>query len=176
MFHTRLFFGALVLGGVAYPVYQQQTPAASGRLSRPAAPAALALDRWQAKRLPPLPQGVTLDMIRLGDSVYHYAGGCVTCHGPNAMGLPDKGSGLSLGLHFVPVEPAAIDSLVTAGLPEAVTRTTIAMPPRGAGSNLSPEQIRQVAAYVWAIASTYDEPWPGGHATHGVEKKRNTGE
>jgi hypothetical protein len=92
------------------------------------------------------------------------------------MGLPDKGSALSLGLHFVPVEWNAIDSLVTTGLPEPVTRTTIAMPPRGAGSNLTPDQIRQVSAYVWAIAQTYDEPWPGGHRTHGGEGKRNIGE
>jgi mono/diheme cytochrome c family protein len=175
MSHIRLLFGALVLGGMAaYPLRQTQTPAASARIG--AARTALPLDRWQPKQLPPLPQGVTLDMIRLGDSVFHYAGGCVACHGPNAMGLPDKGSALSLGLHFIPEEPRAIDSLVTAGIPEPVTRTTIAMPPRGAASNLSPEQTRQVAAYVWAIALTYDEPWPGGHRTHGTEKKRSTGE
>jgi mono/diheme cytochrome c family protein len=175
MSHLRLLLGALVLGGAApHPLHQQLTPAASGRIG--ATPSPLPLDRWQPKRLPPLPTGVTLDMLRLGDSVFHYAGGCVACHGPNAMGLPDKGSALSLGLHFIPVEPSAIDSLVTAGIPEAVTRTTIAMPPRGAGSNLSPEQIRQVASYVWAIAQTNDEPWPGGHRTHGTEKKRSTGE
>src|SRR2546423_15178832 len=109
---------------------------------------------------------MTLDMIRLGDSVLHNAGGCNPCHGPDAMGLPDKGSGLSLGLNFIPAEWSAIDSLVTQGIPEALTRTSIAMPPRGAASNLSPEQIRQVAAYVWAISHTYDEPWPGGHRTH----------
>ncbi|HWJ22839.1 MAG TPA: c-type cytochrome, partial [Gemmatimonadaceae bacterium] len=101
---------------------------------------------------------------------------CVTCHGPNAMGMPDKGSSLSLGLHFVPVEWGPIDSLVTAGLPEAMTRTSIAMPPRGAGSNLTPDQIKQVAAYVWAIAQTYGEPWPGGHKSHGTEVARSTGE
>jgi mono/diheme cytochrome c family protein len=174
MSHTRLFVGALILGGVAYPLSHQQMKPASGRMG--AAPTALALDRWQPKQLPPLPQGVTLDMIRQGDSVFHYAGGCTACHGLDAMGLPDKGDALSLGLHFIPAEPGAIDSLVTAGIPESVTRTSIAMPPRGAASNLSPEQIRQVAAYVWAIAQTYDEPWPGGHRTHGVEKKKSTGE
>jgi mono/diheme cytochrome c family protein len=177
MSRILMVFGALALSGVAaYPLVQQQTPSGSGRLSQAGTPSALPLDRWQPKRLPPLPPGMTLDMIRLGDSVFHYAGACVTCHGPNAMGLPDKGSALSLGLHFVPVEWNAIDSLVTTGLPEPVTRTTIAMPPRGAGSNLTPDQIRQVSAYVWAIAQTYDEPWPGGHRTHGGEGKRNIGE
>jgi mono/diheme cytochrome c family protein len=170
MSRTRLFVGALLLGGVAYPTYRQQKPAAAGRMSS-AAPAALSLDRFQPKQLPPLPQGVTLDMIRAGDSVFHNAGGCIACHGLDAMGLPDKGDALSLGLHFIPEVPAAIDSLVTAGIPEAVTRSSIAMPPRGAASNLSAEQIREVSAYVWAIAATADEPWPGGHRTHGVEKK-----
>jgi hypothetical protein len=42
----------------------------------------------------------------------------------------------------------------------------MAMPPRGAGSNLSDGDIRAVAAYVWAITHTLDEPWPGGHRRH----------
>jgi mono/diheme cytochrome c family protein len=168
--------GALAVGGVAaLPFRQQQTPPATGRLAR-AAPAAMPLDRWQAKTLAPLPSGMTLDMIRQGDSVFQFAGACNSCHGPDAMGLPDKGSGLSLGLNFIPVQWQAIDSLVTAGMPEPVTRTSIAMPARGAGSNLSPEQIRQVAAYVWAIAQTYDEPWPGGHRTHVAARPRISGE
>lgn len=91
-------------------------------------------------------------------------------------GTPRQGLRGEPRLHFVPVEWSAIDTLVTTGLPEPGTRTTIAMPPRGAGSNLTPEQIRQVSAYVWAIAQTYDEPWPGGHRTHGAEGKRNIGE
>src|SRR3712207_8236764 len=55
-----------------------------------------------SKRLPALPAGVTLDMIRAGDSVYRGKGGCVTCHGPDAFGMPNSGSGLTLGLNFIP--------------------------------------------------------------------------
>jgi mono/diheme cytochrome c family protein len=147
---------------------QQQTPPGSSRTGRDET-SALPLDRWQRKTLPPLPSGMTLEMIRQGGSVFQGAGGCVTCHGTDAMGLPDKGSGLSMGLHFIPVEWAAIDSLVTKGIPEDITRTSIAMPPRGAGSNLTPEQTRQVAAYVWAIAQVSGEPWPGGQRSRGKE-------
>jgi mono/diheme cytochrome c family protein len=125
------------------------------------------LDNWQPRTLPALPAGVTLVMIRQGDSVFHGKGGCVTCHGADAMGMPNSGSALSLGLNFIPDEPKAIDSLVTAGIPEALTRASIAMPPRGAAQNLTPDEIRQVAAYVWAISHVRDEPWPGGHRTHG---------
>jgi mono/diheme cytochrome c family protein len=169
---------AVVAGGAALVSPPQQgTSAGGGRMGRDNPSAnALPYDRWQAKALPALPTGVTLDMIRMGDSVFHYAGACITCHGPNAMGLPDKGSSLSLGLHFVPTQIDAIDTLVTQGLPEALTRSSVAMPPRGAGSNLTPDQIRSVSAYVWAIAQVAGEPWPGGHKTHGAETKRNTGE
>ena len=85
------------------------------------------LDRWQPKQLPALTGGVTLDLIRAGDSVFHGPGGCYTCHGSDAMGMPNMGSAISLGLNFVPVELAAIDTLVTDGIPESVTRTSIAM-------------------------------------------------
>jgi mono/diheme cytochrome c family protein len=126
----------------------------------------LARDRWQPKRLPALPTGMTLAMIRAGDSLYRGKGGCVMCHGPDGFGGPDSGSAVTLGLNFIPVTWPAIDSLITAGIPESLTRTTIAMPPRGLGQNLTPEEVRTVAAYTWAIATTADEPWPGGHRTH----------
>ena len=40
------------------------------------------------------------------------------------------------------------------------------MPPRGGKSDLTPDETRAIAAYVWAISQTRGEPWPGGHATH----------
>jgi len=176
MHRISLLVGAAAFAGAAaLAVAEQGSQSTGGRMGHEA-PGAAPLDRWQPKSLPKMPAGMTLDMIRQGDSVFHNAGGCITCHGPNAMGLPDKGSSLSLGLHFVPADWNAIDSLVTAGLPEALTRTSIAMPPRGAGSNLTPDQVKQVAAYVWAISQTYGEPWPGGHKSHGAEGARNTGE
>jgi hypothetical protein len=52
------------------------------------------------------------------------------------------------------------------GLPEELTRSSIAMPPRGIHSSLNTDQVRRVAAYVWAISQTRGEPWPGGHTSH----------
>ena len=159
--------GAIALAGLtAIAVAQQGQPGGAARMGRDLEKMDLPLDRWQAKRLPSLPAGMSLDMIRAGDSLYRGKGGCVTCHGPTAFGMNNAGSGLTMGLNFIPLEWKAIDSIVTAGIPEALTRSSVAMPPRGAGQNLTPEETRTVAAYVWAIASVADEPWPGGHRTH----------
>jgi hypothetical protein len=81
--------------------------------------------------------------------------------------MPAMGSSLTGGLGFIPYEWATIDSLIIAGIPEPITRTPIAMPARGATSNLTPEETRLIAAYVWAISQVRGEPWPGGHTTHG---------
>jgi hypothetical protein len=123
----------------------------------------------QPAKLPPLPKGMTVKMLQQGDALFRGKGGCTTCHGQEATGMPNMGSSLTGGLHFIPLEWGPIDSLILAGIPEPITRTAIAMPPRGAGSNLTPEESRFIAAYVWAISQTRGEPWPGGHATHGPE-------
>src|SRR5918997_4626454 len=120
----------------------------------------------QRTRLPALPQGMSLEMIRQGDALYRGKGGCVTCHGPDGGGMPASGSGITAGLNFVPAEWGPLDSLIKVGIPEPATRSPIAMPPRGAQSNLTDDESRQVAAYVWAISQVRGEPWPGGHRTH----------
>ncbi|HET9983475.1 MAG TPA: cytochrome c [Longimicrobiales bacterium] len=169
---TVILAPAALAGTVAIALSQQHTPGQPRRYTTElvmtySGPRGLPTnEEGQPTTLPPLPKGVTIRMIQQGDSVFHGAGGCITCHGPDAMGLPDKGSALNTGVSFIPPEYGPIDSLVTVGIPEAITRSSIAMPPRGAASNLTAEQVHQVAAYVWAIATTRDEPWPGGHKTH----------
>ena len=161
--------GTVALAGltaVAIAQTVQGTAGGGARMGRDLEGAHLPLDRWQPKKLPALPSGMTLEVIRAGDSLYHGRAGCVTCHGPDGYGMNDAGSGLTMGLNFIPADWKVIDSLVTAGIPEALTRSSVAMPPRGVGQNLTPEETRTVAAYVWAIANTADEPWPGGHRTH----------
>jgi mono/diheme cytochrome c family protein len=120
----------------------------------------------QPSKLPPLPPGMTLEIIREGDALFYTKGGCAGCHGPEATGMPNDGSALTTGLHAIPTEWHAIDSLVTTGMPEALTRTASAMPPRGEHSDLTAEEIRRISAYVWAISQVRGEPWPGGHAKH----------
>jgi cytochrome c5 len=116
--------------------------------------------------LPPLPSGMTLDMIRDGDLLFHGKAGCFVCHGTEGQGMPAAGDAITNSLAYVQHDWRQIDSLITAGLPDAYTRSPIAMPPRGARSDLSDAEIQRIAAYVWAISGVRGEPWPGGHATH----------
>lgn len=122
----------------------------------------------QPTKLPPLPPEMTLALVREGDALFRGKGGCTSCHGDEATGMPASGSSVSTGLHFIPSEWRAIDSLILVGIPEPITRAPIAMPPRGAQSNLTPKETRVIAAYVWAISQVRGEPWPGGHASHAV--------
>ena len=125
-------------------------------------------DDLQPARLAPLPPGMTLDQITTGDALFHGKGGCFVCHGVEAQGMPAAGDGITAGLAYIPYQWGAIDSLIRAGMPDAVSRSPIAMPPRGARGDLTPDEIRRVAAYVWAISQTRGEPWPGGHELHGA--------
>jgi mono/diheme cytochrome c family protein len=158
---------AIALGTVTAVGARQQPGGA--RASEPSSGASANVDTdedAQPRTLPTPPSGMTIQMIVQGDSIFHSKGGCVTCHGPDAGGMPASGSAVTRGLGFIPAEWRSIDSLITAGIPEEITRSPIAMPARGAQSNLTPEETRLVAAYVWAITHVRGEPWPGGHRTH----------
>jgi mono/diheme cytochrome c family protein len=134
--------------------------------SMPAAVAAQTNEDGQPTTMPALPRDVILDLVRRGDDVFHGKGHCFACHGADGEGLPNAGSALTLSLNYVPTELAAIDSVITFGLPESVTRSAISMPPRGGKSDLSTDETLAAAAYVWMISQVRGEPWPGGHRTH----------
>ncbi|HEY0777286.1 MAG TPA: cytochrome c [Gemmatirosa sp.] len=123
-------------------------------------------DDLQPARLPALPRGMSLDQITTGDAIFHGKGGCFVCHGVEAQGMPAAGDGITAGLSYVPYQWGPIDSLIRNGMPDAVSRSPIAMPARGARGDLTPDEIRRAAAYVWAISQTRGEPWPGGHELH----------
>jgi cytochrome c551/c552 len=158
---TRLLMSALLLSLAAGTANAQER----GRQSATPDESDLNED-GQLRQLPRLPQGMTLGMIRQGDALFRGKAGCVTCHGPDGGGMPALGSGITAGLNFVPAQLGPLDSLIRVGIPEPATRTPVAMPPRGAQSNLTDEESRQVAAYVWAISQVRGEPWPGGHRSH----------
>jgi hypothetical protein len=91
----------------------------------------------------------------------------VSCHGSEGQGLAARGKTLTAGLHFLPPgEWQPIDSLILVGMPDRLTRTTIAMPPRGQNSDLDADETKSIAAYVWAMSQVKGEPWPGGHRIH----------
>ena len=123
-------------------------------------------DDLQPAQLPPLPPGMSLDLIVAGDALFHGRAGCFVCHGTEAQGMPAAGDALTVGLSYIPPRWPSIDSLVRAGMPDVLSRSPIAMPARGARGDLTDAEVARVAAYVWAVSQTRGEPWPGGHASH----------
>jgi mono/diheme cytochrome c family protein len=125
-------------------------------------------DAGQPDTLPTLPEHTTIEDIRNGDVLFHGKGGCVNCHDTEATGLAGRGSSLTVGLHLIESDDLrGIDSIIVNGIADAETRSPIAMPPRGQRTNLTTTETHALAAYVWALATTRGEPWPGGHAMHG---------
>jgi mono/diheme cytochrome c family protein len=114
------------------------------------------------RKLPKLPNGMTMETINRGSELFRGKGGCQTCHGQFGEGMPALGKSLASGLAYTPANWQSIDSLIKAGLPQPLSRTPVAMPPRGVAQNLTNEETRLIAAYVWAISQVQGEPWPGG--------------
>jgi mono/diheme cytochrome c family protein len=100
-----------------------------------------------------LPSGVTRTMIAQGDTIFNTRS-CVRCHAANGAGGP-RGPNLSdqTWIH-IDGSYAAVVSLVTTGFTKAEQKDPpyqFSMNPRG-GANLTDEQIRAVAAYVWSLS------------------------
>jgi mono/diheme cytochrome c family protein len=97
-----------------------------------------------------LPAGVSQQQFDAGQQVYAMAGNCFSCHGMDASGGA-LGPNLRDGdwLH----SDGSIDGIaqtVQAGV--AVPRQyPVGMPAMG-GAQLSPEQVRNVAAYIYALS------------------------
>lgn len=162
---ARLSVATLLLGIAAWvPAGAQQAPRAA---EKPKAQYKVQTNEdLQPATLPPLPPGMTTDMLVEGDRLFHGRGGCFACHGAEAQGLPAAGDGITSALSYARHEWKSIDSLITAGIPDMLTRSPIAMPARGARGDLSADEIQRLAAYVWAISAVKGEPWPGGHSSH----------
>lgn len=98
-----------------------------------------------------LPAGVTQAMIDAGRPIFAQTGFCYTCHGQDGTGsqlAPDLTDGE--WIHAASGDFEQIVQLITNGVPEP-TQFATPMPPRG-GAQLTDEQVRDVAAYVWALS------------------------
>lgn len=134
-----LAFGACKGGEKA----QQQQAAPETPAGAPAAAAAPAGEA---------PAGTTAAMVAQGDTLFHGAGLCLTCHGADAKGLPGLGANLtdSVWLHSDGSYDAIVHQIET-GVPANVSTSGTAMPARG-GSSLTDDQVKAVAAYVWSLS------------------------
>jgi glucose/arabinose dehydrogenase/mono/diheme cytochrome c family protein len=100
----------------------------------------------------PLPEGVTADMVALGNRIYHGqvgAAACTGCHGANATGSP-LGPDLT-GKKWLWSDGsfAGILKSITEGVPQPKQYRS-PMPPMG-GAELTPDQVRALTAYVWSL-------------------------
>jgi mono/diheme cytochrome c family protein len=127
-------------------------PAAASSTSAPPAAAPAAVGARPAAGAPPA--GATAAMVALGDSVFHgeAAGGtCFTCHGADAKGTALAPPLVSHKWLTGDGSYAFIQQRVQQGMPSPTPPYAAPMPPMG-GAQLKPEQVKAVAAYVYAIS------------------------
>lgn len=127
------------------PATQQQAPAAPAETA--AAPSTT----------PPAgaaPEGTTPEMVAAGQQIYSGQGLCFTCHGMDGKGTalaPDLTSGKWLWIN--PAQGnmlAQLETVIREGVPNPKEHPA-PMPPMG-GAQLTPDQIRDVSAYVLSIS------------------------
>lgn len=97
-----------------------------------------------------LPEGVTEAMIAEGREIFSGQGICMACHGPDATGTdlaPDLTDDTWLNTDG---SYEGIVEIVTNGVPEPREHPGL-MQPR-AGTAITDEQVRAVAAYVWSLS------------------------
>jgi glucose/arabinose dehydrogenase/mono/diheme cytochrome c family protein len=97
----------------------------------------------------PAPKGATSAMVAAGDKIYH-AQACIGCHG-------DSGQGTTLAPPLVTKEWlwsdgswGGIAKTITEGV-DRPKKFRSPMPAMG-GAQLTPQQVKEVAAYVWSIS------------------------
>jgi mono/diheme cytochrome c family protein len=102
-----------------------------------------------AAQQPAASDSITPRMIEEGGKLYRGAGLCAACHGPEGKGGVGPSLADTVWLHSRGTL-AEIARQIATGVPQNEAKTGIMMPPKG-GSQLTDEQIRLVAAYVWSL-------------------------
>lgn len=97
-----------------------------------------------------LPEGVTQEMVAAGEQVFGGAGFCFTCHGATGGGTPLAPPLADSEWLNIDGSLPEIERIVREGVPQPA-QYPAAMPPMG-GAQLSDEQIRDVAAYIYTIS------------------------
>ena len=98
-----------------------------------------------------LPAGVTPAMITKGKTIFTSTGLCFACHGMDAKGTVGPNLTDGTWVHGKGTYPEIVQ-IVTTGIPVAQTKLGKgAMPPLG-GSQISEDDVKAVAAYVWSLS------------------------
>jgi cytochrome c553 len=98
-----------------------------------------------------LPEGVTQEMVTAGQAIFTGAGICFSCHGQDGTGVEGLGANLT-DQEWLNTDGTyeGIVQTVTTGVPQPV-QATAPMPPMG-GAQLTEQQVREVAAYVYSLS------------------------
>jgi glucose/arabinose dehydrogenase/mono/diheme cytochrome c family protein len=101
----------------------------------------------------PLPEGVTPEMVALGERIYRgqeSGAACVGCHGESGQGTPLGPDLLGKKWLWGDGSYAGIRKTITEGVPQPKQYRS-PMPPLG-GAQLTPGQVSALAAYVWSLS------------------------
>ena len=96
-----------------------------------------------------LPAGVTADMVSQGQQIFTSTGNCYTCHGADAKGTQLAPNLTDAEWLNITGKYDEIVSTVHTGVPQPKQHPA-PMPAMG-GAQLSDDQVKQVAAYVWSL-------------------------
>jgi mono/diheme cytochrome c family protein len=98
-----------------------------------------------------LPAGVTPEMVAEGNTLFHGAGICFTCHGQNGTGVTGLGPAFNDGqwLHSDGSYDAIVNQIMN-GVTATASKTGVAMPAKG-GAAITDDQVKAIAAYVYSL-------------------------
>lgn len=99
-----------------------------------------------------LPEGVTPEMVEQGQEIFTGNGLCATCHGANGEGTPLAPNLSDSDWLNIDGSYDAIVELVNTGVPTPKEHPA-PMLPKG-GSDITDDQVRAVAAYVWTLSAS----------------------
>jgi cbb3-type cytochrome c oxidase subunit III len=96
-----------------------------------------------------LPEGATADMVAQGQQIFTSTGNCFTCHGADAKGTALAPNLTDAEWLNITGKYDEIQGIVKNGVPQPKSHPA-PMPAMG-GAQLSDDQVKQVAAYVWSL-------------------------
>lgn len=109
---------------------------------------------WPAGANAQRPEGVTPARIAQGQELYRDTG-CPACHGPDAKGVSGLTADLTDG-QWKFVEGGELAALVTV-IREGLTADKTGGMPMMANTDLSDDQVKAIAAYIWSVNQKEDE-------------------
>jgi mono/diheme cytochrome c family protein len=99
-----------------------------------------------------LPAGVTPAMVEKGKAVYKGTGLCFACHGPEAKGAVGPNLADKEWIHVKDGDYAGLVGIITKGITAAEAKTGKGPMPAKGGSQITDEDVKAVAAYVWSLS------------------------